>query len=267
MTAATPFRGRITQTRVLHSEWLKLSTVRSPYVTAALTLVVTIGLAIVTCWGQSDSYAKMSPDLKAHWDPAGWSQIGFTFSQLSIGVLGVLTVTGEYSSGMIRATFGAVPRRWPVLEAKAVVFGAAALVLSLVAGLAAFYAGDAMYAGKHIGTTLSTPGVAREVFGTALYVTMTGLFGVALGALVRSTPGGITCLLGIITMLPLTARGLPASWYDHIAPYLPSNAGTDITRLYHTPHTLYPWPGMGLFALYVAGTFAVAAVLLKRRDA
>ncbi|WP_194894123.1 ABC transporter permease subunit [Catenulispora pinisilvae] len=261
------FHGRVTQTRVLHSEWLKLSTIRSTYITAALTLVVTIGLAIVTCWGQSDHYAWMAPDLKARWDPAGWSQIGFTFSQLSIGVLGVLTVTGEYTSGMIRATLGAVPERWPVLEAKAAVFGAAALVLSTIGCLAAFYAGQTMFAGKHIGTTLSAPGVAREIFGTAFYVTLVGLFGIALGALVRSTPGGISCLLGIITILPLVARGLPENWYNALAPYLPSNAGTDITRLYHTPHTLYPWPGFGLFALYVAGTFAVATVLLKRRDA
>ena len=267
MTVATPFRGRITQTRVLHSEWLKLTTIRSTYITGVLTVVVMVGLAIVTCWGQSNHYATMSADLKAHWDPAGWSQIGFSFSQLSIGVLGVLTVTGEYSSGMIRATLGAVPKRWPVLEAKAVVFGIAAFVITVVASLGAFYAGQAMLAGKHIGTTLTAPGVAREIFGTALYVTMAGLFGVALGALVRSTPGGISCLMGILTILPLIARGLPDNWYNDIAPYLPSNAGTDITRLYHTPHTLYPWPGMGLFALYVAGTFAVATVLLKRRDA
>lgn len=267
MTVATPFRGRITQTRVLHSEWLKLTTIRSTYITGVLTVVVMVGLAIVTCWGQSNHYATMSADLKAHWDPAGWSQIGFSFSQLSIGVLGVLTVTGEYSSGMIRATLGAVPKRWPVLEAKAVVFGITAFVITVVASLGAFYAGQAMLAGKHIGTTLTAPGVAREIFGTALYVTMAGLFGVALGALVRSTPGGISCLMGILTILPLIARGLPDNWYNDIAPYLPSNAGTDITRLYHTPHTLYPWPGMGLFALYVAGTFAVATVLLKRRDA
>lgn len=266
-TSTATFRGRVTQTRILRSEWLKLATVRSTYITGAMTLVVMVGLAIVTCWGQGNHYATMSPDLKSHWDPAGWSLIGFLFSQLSIGVLGVLTVTGEYSSGMIRATLGAVPKRWPVLEAKMVVFGGAAFVLSLAASLGAFYAGQMVLAGKHIGTALSSPGVARVVFGTALYVTLAGLFGVALGALVRSTPGGITCLLGIITILPLIARGLPDSWYDDIAPYLPSNAGADITRLYHTPHTLYPWPGLGLFALYVGGTFAVAVVLLKRRDA
>ncbi|MEY9862780.1 ABC-2 type transport system permease protein [Catenulispora sp. GAS73] len=267
MTVATPFRGRITQTRVLHSEWLKITTIRSTYITGALTVAVMIALAIVTCWGQAGHYASMPADLKAHWDPASWSEIGFSFSQLSIGVLGVLTITGEYSSGMIRATLGAVPKRWPVLEAKAAVFGIAAFVLNVAACLGAFYAGQAMLAGKHIGTTLSSPGVAREVFGTALYVTLAGLFGVALGALVRSTPGGISCLMGILTILPLIARGLPDSWYNAIAPYLPSNAGTAITRLYHTPHTLYPWPGMGLFALYVVGTFAVAVVLLKRRDA
>jgi hypothetical protein len=258
---------RITPARVLHSEWIKLATVRSNYIGGALTLVGMIALAILSCWGQGNSYATMAPDLKSHWDPGGWSQLGFVFAQLSVGVLGVLTITGEYSTGMIRSTFGAVPRRWPVLAAKAAVFAAAALVLSLVAGIAAFYSGQAMFAGKHIGTTLTAPGVAREVLGTALYVTLAGLFGVALGALVRSTPGGIACLVGIVTILPLTLRGLPQSWYYHIAPYLPSNAGTDITRLYHDPHTLYPWPGLGLFALYVAGTFAAATVLLKQRDA
>lgn len=264
---APAFHGRVTRARVLHSEWLKLTTLRSTYVAAALTLVMMVGLGIVACWGQGNAYAGMSADVKANWDPAGWSQLGFTFADLAIGILGVLTVTAEYSSGMIRATLGAVPRRRPVLEAKAAVFGAAALALSLVAGFGAFYAGQATLAGRHLGTSLSAPGVAREVIGTALYVTLAGLFGVALGAVVRSTPGAVSALVGIITILPLTARGLPQNWYDHIAPYLPSNAGTDITRLHHTPHTLYPWSGLGLFALYVAGTFAVAVVLLERRDA
>jgi hypothetical protein len=264
---APAFQGRVTQTRVLRSEWLKLTTIRSTYIAAALTLVMMIGLAMLACWGQSNAYAKMSADLKANWDPGGWSQLGFTFAHLAIGILGVLTVTAEYSSGMIRATLGAVPRRWPVLAAKAAVFGAAALVLSVVGSFGAFYAGQAMFAGRHLGTTLSAPGVLREVLGTALYVTLVGLFGVASGAVLRSTPGAISALVGIITVLPLTARGLPQNWYDAIALYLPSNAGTDITRLHHTPHTLYPWPGLGLFALYVAGTFAVAAVLLKKRDA
>jgi ABC-type transport system involved in multi-copper enzyme maturation permease subunit len=209
----------------------------------------------------------MDPEEKASFDAAGRSIDGFFFAQLAVGVLGVMVVTGEYSTGMIRATLTAVPKRLPVVWAKVAVFGAAILVVTSITSLISFFVGQAMLSSQHIQTSLSASGVPRVVFGTAIYLTLVGLFGVGLGTLVRSTPGGISSLLGALLVLPLILHALPSSWVDDIGPYLPSNAGQALTTLHPDAHTLAPWTGCGVFALYVAASIIGGAIVLKRRDA
>jgi ABC-type transport system involved in multi-copper enzyme maturation permease subunit len=119
-----------------------------------------------------------------------------SFAQLAIGVLGVLVINAEYSTGMIRATLSAVPKRLPVLWGKAVVFGAVAFAVSLPAVFIVFFIGQAILSGQHINIGITHPGVIRALFGAALYLTVMGLLGLGLGAIVRSTAGGIAALGG-----------------------------------------------------------------------
>jgi ABC-2 type transport system permease protein len=192
-------------------------------------------------------------------------------AQLAIGVLGVLVITGEYSTGMIRATFTAVPKRLPVLWAKAAVYGSLILVLSVPAMLIGFFSAQSILSGhtlfgRDISLSISDPGVARVVVGGALYLTLAGLFGLGLGAILRNTAAGIGAFAAILFVIPPVLSLLPASWDDAVSPYLPSNAGQAIMQFGNSSHTLGPWTGLGLFAAYTAGTIAAAAVLLGRRD-
>jgi hypothetical protein len=147
------------------------------------------------------------------------------------------------------------------------VFGATALAVSLPATFIVFWAGQAILSGQHINIALSHPGVFRALIGASLFLTAMGLFGLALGAIVRSTAGGIAALAGIVFVLPPIVGLLPSSVANSIDPYLPSNAGGAIWTITPDPGTLAPWAGFGIFCAYVAVAMAIAAVLLVRRDA
>ncbi|MYS21689.1 ABC-2 family transporter protein [Streptomyces sp. DvalAA-14] len=268
-SAASPAvsRGRVSQARVLHSEWIKLRTLRSTFYTLIAAVVALIGFGALFCAVTANHWPHMHAGERAHFDPALTSLRGYFLAQLAIGVLGVLVVTGEYATGMIRATMSAVPRRLPVLWAKAALYSAVTWVLMTVGALIAFLIGQALLSSQHIDTTLSAPGVTRMVFGVGLYLTVVGLLGVAIGALIRNTAGGIATVFGLLLVLPALAEALPQSWNNAISPYLPSNAGQALISLHREAHTLAPWTGFGVFCLYALAALAGAAVLLKRRDA
>ncbi len=160
------------------------------------------------------------------------SLVGSQIAQLAIGVLGVLVITGEYSTGMIRATLAAVPKRLPVLWAKAAVYAAVTLALMLPAVLIAFFVSQSILSRHTSNIAFSRPGVARAVIGAALYLTVIGVFGLALGAIVRNTAGGIATFAAILFVLPPLMNVLPKSWNDAATPYLPGNAGSAIMSLH-----------------------------------
>jgi ABC-2 type transport system permease protein len=192
--------------------------------------------------------------------------VGVNFAQLAIGVLGVLVITAEYSTGMIRSSFSAVPKRLPVLWGKALVFGAVAFAVSLPAIFLVFFAGQSILSGQHINVGIGHPGVVRALFGAALYLTVMGVFGLGLGAIVRNTAGGIATLAGIVFVLPPILGLLPSSISNSVDPYLPSNAGGAIWTINPDPNTLAPWAGFAVFCAYAAAALLVAAVLMRRRD-
>jgi len=232
---------------------------------------MTIGFAIIPAFVNASRWHTMSAADKAGFHPLETSLIGVTIAQLAIGVLGVLVISGEYSTGMIRSTFAAVPKRLPVLWGKASVFGLVTLALSVPATLIAFFAAQAIlrghsFSGHDIALSFSDPGVARAVIGGALYLTLIGLFGLGLGAILRNTAGGISAFAGVLFVLPPLMNVLPSGWNNAISPYLPSTAGQAIMAINHPAHTLAPWTGLGLFAAYTAITIAAAALLLRRRD-
>ncbi len=258
---------RVTQGRVLHSEWIKLRSLRSTFFTMIVGIGFMTAIGLLSCLTTAMSWATTAPQEKAGFSAITASLSGFSLAQLAIGVLGVLVISGEYSTGMIRATLSAVPPRLPVLWAKAAVFGSVTLVLTLLASFIAFFGGQAFLSSQHIQAAISDPGAARAVVGAALYLTLVGLLGVALGALIRNTAGGIATLFGIVLVLPLLSYAVPETWQPNVLPYLPTSAGEAImdvkTHVFH----LAPWTGLAVFALYTMTVLAASAVLMKRRDA
>jgi ABC-2 type transport system permease protein len=263
--------GRVTQAHVALSEWTKLRTLRSTRYALLAAFAMTIGFALIPALVNASRWHTMSVIEKARFNPLETSLIGVVMAQLAIGVLGVMILSGEYSTGMIRSTFMAVPKRLPVLWAKAGVFGLVTLALSVPATLIAFFAAQAILRGHSIGghdiaLSFTDPGVARAVVGGALYLTLVGLFGLGLGGIIRNTAGGISALAAVLFVIPPLMNVLPSSWNNAISPYLPSNAGQAIMGVSRNSTMLAPWTGLALFAGYVAVTIAIAAVLLRRRD-
>lgn len=259
--------GRVTQLHVIRSEWTKLWSLRSTRWSLLVAVIGMAGLGIVIAAVQMAHWNSMSPNDRRTFNPVDVSTAGFHFAQLALGVLGVLVISGEYSTGMIRSSFAAVPKRLPVLWAKLLTFGTTALLLMLPSALLAFFVAQAILRQHHVQTTFGSPHVARAVIGSALFLTVVGLLGVVIGALVRNTAGGIATLAGVLFVLPGIAAILPNSWGDTINPYLPNSAGEAITAIHSDPHTLSAWNGFALFCAYTAVATIVAAVLLVRRDA
>ncbi|SRR6266566_43788 len=187
---------RVTTGRVLRSEWIKLRSLRSTRVTLLVSFVLMAGIGVIHATVAASTWSQLPAAQKASFDVVSTVLTGYQFAQLAVGVLGVLVITTEYSSGMIRATLAAVPRRLPVLWAKAADFTVITLAAMTAASFAAFYAGMAALSGQHLNVALSAPGVLRAVIGTGLYLAVVGLLGVALGALLRSTAGAIASLVG-----------------------------------------------------------------------
>jgi ABC-type transport system involved in multi-copper enzyme maturation permease subunit len=258
---------RVTQARVITSEWVKFRSLRSTYFALAAAIVAIIGLGVLFSAVVADNLPQMDAAERARINPTGVSLRGVFLAQLIIGVLGVLVVTGEYSTGMIRASLSAAPARLPVLWAKAIVFAAVTWFICTASAFVAFFVGQALLHSQHFDTTLSAPGVLRGVMGSGLYLTVVGLLGVALGWIIRHTAGAISTLFGLLLILPLLAEALPDSWAGHINPYLPSNAGARIMAFRTEPGDLAPWTGFAWFCGYLVASMVVAAVLLSKRDA
>jgi hypothetical protein len=261
---------KVTGRRVLRSEWAKFWSLRSSWITLAVAMVLLIALGAIAS-------ATYSPGATSNNGPPGQSSgtqdavslalLGVTFASLAMGVLGVLLSAGEYSTGMIRSTLAAVPRRLPVLWSKSAVIGATALVVATIGALAAFQFGTLGLHGEQIALTMGDAGVLRSLVGAGLYLALVAVFGVALGALLRSTAGAIATLVGILLILPGLAELLPHSLHDTVTPYLPSNAGSAIYSLHQSAHTLSPGAGLAVFAGWVALILAGAAYRLVRTDA
>lgn len=254
---------------VLRSEWIKLRSVRSTYWTLLAAAVGMVGLGALFTATYVAHHDSMNPIERLRFNPTSQSLGGFFLAQLAIGVLGVLVMSSEYTTGLIRATFGAVPQRRLVLAAKAAVFAAATAAVGIAASFAAFFAGQAILSSKGLEAHIGDPGVIRSVIGAGLYLAVVGLLGLGLGALIRRTAGGIAALVGMVLIVPGIVTALPSSWQSTIDPYLPSYAGEAImgpSRM-APDNLLAPWTGFALFCGYAAALGLVAATALRRRDA
>ena len=252
---------------VLRSEWTKFRSVRSTFWALTVTVVLGIALGAVISAATAHSYARFSVSEKLSWDPTGVSGSGMAIAQLAIAVLGVLCISSEYSSGMIRTSLIAVPKRGRVLAAKSLVFAAVTFVVGEVTSFAAFFAGQALISGHAPDAALGDPGVARAVVGAGLYLAALAVLSVAAGTLLRHPAAAIAGMMAVVLVLPLIAQALPDSWRNPVTEFWPTQAGSQLTSVYHSAHTLQPWPGFGVMCLFVAIVYAIAWTLLDRRDA
>jgi len=250
---------------VLRSEARKLRTVRS----TTWALLAALGFTIATAALLGILLpGHLSAREQATIDSTRLSLGGLHLSQIAVGVLGVLAITSEYSSGMIRATLAAVPQRRLMLTAKALVLTAATLATATAASFAAYLTFQAaLPAGDAMRTTLATPGVLRAVTSAGLYLTILALLGFGLGTIIRSSAGAVAVLFGALFVPTLLTALLPQAWQDTIAPYLPMNAAETAYTVHHQAHTLQPWAGLGVFSLYTAAALTAGFILIVRRDA
>jgi ABC-type transport system involved in multi-copper enzyme maturation permease subunit len=258
---------RVTFTRVMRSEWTKLTSLRSTVWSMVVAVLLVVGLGVLFTGLISAHWDHMSASDIATFDPTTASETGMFFAQLAVGVLGVMVMTGEYSTGMIRSSFGAVPRRLPVLGAKAVVFGVFSFVLMFVSLLVTFLIGQVFFQSHHVGASLTDDGVLRSLLGVAFYLAAIGLIGMFLGTMLRATGGAIAVLVALVLIVPIVFATLPGTWSDQ-AKWLPSNAGGAMASVVsRSSDTFSPQGGLVLLLAYVAVTGAAAAWLLLRRDA
>jgi ABC-2 type transport system permease protein len=250
----------------MRSEFIKIGSVRSTYWTLLAQAVAAIAFAGLNCAGIV-THGGQGPEF----NPAQASLLGQVgIGELIIVVLGALVITSEYSTGMIRTSLAVMPRRGVLYSAKAVVFTAVSLAVSLVTSLAAFFTGQAILAGKHIDTTLAQPYALRAVLLSAAVVTVFGLLAFGTGAVIRNTAGAITAILGVIFLIPLLAQALPTAWYQDLMRWLPGGPALQpisAGRAWPTDHLFPAWGEFAVFCGYAAVLLALGGWLFRRRDA
>jgi ABC-2 type transport system permease protein len=258
--------GPVTQVRVVRSEWTKLRALRSTWWCGLLAVVLIVGLGAAIA-GSGAPY-KISAGNSAAGGVAV-SLAGVVIAQLVLGVLGVLLFSGEYATGMIRATLAVVPARLPVLWAKLIVLVGLVLPVSLLAAVAEFFVVTALESARGGSSiSLTDPDVLREVAGVSLYLAVIAVIGLALGALLRRTAAGLAVFAGVFFVAPIVTSYLPHS-IKGFAPYLPSNAGGDLWgagKLFGG-HQLGPWTGFAVLCGYAIVLTGLAAWRLRHRDA
>jgi ABC-2 type transport system permease protein len=253
------------------AEWTKIRSVRSTVWSLIVFVVVAIGFSTLVAavvnntWNRPGNHPNHVTLLT---DPTALIfGAGFGIGQLAIGVLGVLVISSEYSTGAIRSSLLAVPRRLPMLAAKAVVFAVIDLVCSAITVFAVFFITTSILS-SHVTITLGQPGVTRACIGGILYLTVLGLFALAIGGIIRHTIGAIATVVGLVLVVPPLITLIPGTIANHIHGYLPTVAGTLIGQTSQQPaDVLSPWQGFGVFCLETAVLLAICGYLLVRRDA
>ena len=255
---------------LISSEWTKIRSLRSSVTALVLLVVVTVGFTALFVGLTVAQWDDLDPGLKRTYELDPTRLIlgaGFQLSQLAVGVLGVMVIANEYSSGTIRASLLAVPGRTPMLLAKAAVFAVVVFVVAEIAAVASFAVGAPMLDSK-VPVSITDPGVINAITGAGLYGAVLGVFAIAIGAIVRHTAGGITGIIAFVLVLAPLAQLIPGSLGDNIHAYLPTVAGQLIVAARQRPDDLLtPWQGLGVFSLWTTALMLIAIALLKRRDA
>jgi hypothetical protein len=255
---------------LVKSEWTKIRTVRSTMWTIGVTIVLGIGIgALVTALTRAH-WNSMDIGQRLTFDPTANSLIGLLFAQFSIGILGVLVISAEYSTGTIRATFSAAPNRSRVFLAKIVVFGVLSFVVAELTSFVAFFLGQILLSPPAIHQTLSSPGALRGVFGGGLFVCVLGLLAMGLGTIIRHTAGAISAFVGILLVLPIVVQALPHQLSADVRRFLPDQIAVRMvtTQSRNVDYNSFsPWVGMLVLCVTAVVLLVIGASLLERRDA
>jgi ABC-2 type transport system permease protein len=248
------------------AEWTKLRSVKSTIWSLLVTIGITVGLGALLCaamiarWDRLDRIDRLTFDATAH------SLRGIFLAQLAIGVLGVLVIGSEYTTGSIRTTFAAVPRRRTVVAAKATVLATVSLIVSLVGCFIAFGIGQLILQGKHVGVSLGDPHVMRAVIGGAVYLTAVALIGFSMATVLRRTPGALAALFAVVLVLPLLSNALPSPWDTNVSKLLPATAGESLFSTRPAGDILTTGHAVVVLGAWVIITFAAALIAVARRD-
>ncbi|GGY96483.1 ABC transporter permease [Streptomyces poonensis] len=260
MTAATTSSPYVvTPARVLRSEWHKFWTLRSSWITLAASAVLIVGTGLIVA-------ANYDTGGREQVDPIQLGLAGIQLAWITLPVLGVLVTAGEYTTGSIRASLTAVPRRVPVLWAKAAVLTATVFPVTFAACLIGYPLAQALLSGTDQEAPLTDPNVLGAVAGTAAGVTALSVFALGLGALLRSVAGGIGAFVGGVMILPEIVGMIPIDAVDTAVEYFPAQAAGNVSALDALPGLPSPAASLLALGLWAVGTVAVAGVLLKHRD-
>lgn len=250
--------------RVLLSEWTKIRSVRSTVWTLATALVVTVGLGMLICLLIRNTFDDLSAHDRMTFDPTLTSFAGTSLGQLAMIAFGVLVVSGEYSTGMIRASLAAVPRRGLLMFAKVAVATALALAVGMATSFLTFLLGQAVL-GSHR-TNLGEPNVLRAVFGGGLYMGLIALFAMGAAWMLRSPMLSFGVLIPFFFMISSILANVSAT--EKLGRYLPDQAGSWIMSVVDTGDRPYgPWAGLGIMVLWVVAALLGGYLVLRRRDA
>ena len=265
MTVATvtaPARAR----DVLTSEWIKLRSVRSTYLVLLFAAAATVAVGYLITHADATHWPTMNAAARAAFDPVSDSFAGLGLAELAFGALGVLAISSEYTTGLIRATFAAVPRRRTVIAAKAAVVGVVTLLAGELITFATFFTGQWVLSAQHLNVTLAHPGALRGVLAAGFYLAVMAWVGIGLGAVIRHTAGAITALVGVVFLLPTIINALPAPWDARIGRFDVGQAAQQMIAQH--PHAGYFSVGASflIVAAYAAMALAAAALVITRRD-
>ncbi|MFF3640504.1 ABC transporter permease subunit [Streptomyces sp. NPDC002564] len=253
-------------TQVLRSEWTKIRSVSSTVWTLGLAVVVTIALGMLISILSKNDYGSLSTEDRLTFDPTYISFAGMSLGQLAMIVFGVLVVSNEYSTGMIRTSLAAVPQRATFLFGKIAVATLLAFVVGLVTSFITFFVGQAML-GQYK-AQIGDPGVLRAVIGGALYMTLIAMFSMGVAAMLRSPMLSLGILMPFFFLISNILGNVSAT--KKIGRFLPDQAGSKIMQVKSpfdddTPYG--PWGGLGIMVAWVVVVLIGGYVLLKKRDA
>jgi len=257
--------------RTLRSEFTKVRSVRSTYWLLFLMVVAAAAWCVAYTVATVHQWPTMSALDRTSFDATQDSVLGLALlGQLVIVVFGVLMITSEYTTGMIRTSLTVMPRRAVLYWSKLAAFATVSLVLSLATSFGTFYLGKTLLASTRVTMSLSDPAQLRSVLVTALYVEVCGLFAYGIGAIVRNTAGGLTIAYGVLALLPQLLKALPGSLYDALVRWVPGGdalTAMTATKGAHPPHVFGAWGELAIFASYAIVLVLLGAARFSRRDA
>jgi hypothetical protein len=248
--------------RALLAEWIKLRSLRSTWYTLGCLFFVGLGITALSSNAAREAYA----DAGGAWDPTAHSLTTYIVAQLIVGVLGILVVTSEFATGLIRTTLTATPRRHRVLAAKVVLAAAVAVVAGQALMFGAFLIGQPLLGRQGVPNAgLGDPGVLRAVLAGGLYLALIALLSVGLGTIMRATAGALATLVGIVFLVPALA-GIFPSWMGGLFDFWPTLGGSAALATVPDPDFPHPWWNLAGMAVGVVAVVAAAFVVLRRRD-